>query len=89
MKFSDEIHNYYEALVAEVLDANTELTQSLNEGELADLWCLTLNQLPARYIRHDVDIAYYLSSSEHSEMQKSVNEAVENALARINNPEVN
>ena len=47
---------------------------------IADLSCIILNQLPARYIRHEVDMAFYLPSPERYQMETKVKEAIEKAL---------
>ncbi|WP_017446197.1 late competence development ComFB family protein [Gayadomonas joobiniege] len=83
MKISDEIHNYYETLVSEALENKHPGPEPLSDNELADLICLTLNQLPAKYIRHDVDLAYYLSSEEREQMKQAVHQAIEDSLARL------
>ena len=45
-----EIRNYYEVLLMEML-RDEGLMEELPEEYLADLCCVTLNQLPVRYIR--------------------------------------
>lgn len=42
----DEVHNYYEDLVSNYIDA-LELSKNRSEDYIADLYCLALNQLPA------------------------------------------
>lgn len=39
--------------------------------------------LPTRYVRHDVDTAFFLTSKERSEMDKSVHEAVTKAKVDV------
>ncbi len=86
MKLHDDIHNYYEKLM---LDHLIEL--GLNEEHdveyLADLCCITLNQLPWKYIRYEVDMAFYLPQSERFEMVTRVKEAVAKARAFLDSPE--
>ena len=43
---------------------------------LADVACVALNRLPPRYIRHDVDFAFYLTDRERSENERAIEEAV-------------
>jgi hypothetical protein len=43
---------------------------------LADVACVALNRLMPRYIRHEVDYAFYLSDRERSEQERSVAESV-------------
>lgn len=75
MKWDDDIHNYYEKLVVEHIDA-LELASHHNSSFLADLCCMVLNRLPARYIRHEVDMEFYLTDDEREQMQTRVEKAV-------------
>ena len=79
MKISDDIHNYYEKLLVmhfEIL----KLEDKYDEDFIADLTCVVLNQLPTRYIRHEVDMAFYLPASERFEMETKVKDAINKAL---------
>ena len=78
MKLDDDIHNYYEHLVLEKIEA-LGLNQNGTADYLADLTCLVLNQLPPRYIRFEVDMAFYLPQSERRQMEMNVSHAVNNA----------
>ena len=79
MRISDDIHNYYEKLVAQhFTDLNLE--DNYSAEFIDDLVCVVLNQLPTRYIRHEVDMAFYLSASERFEMVNSVQIAVSKSL---------
>ena len=79
MNISDDIHNYYEKLVAQHFTL-AKFEEQYDSEVLADLVCLVLNQLPTRYIRHEVDMAFYLSVSERFEMENNVKVAVAKAL---------
>ncbi|MFV0511077.1 MAG: late competence development ComFB family protein, partial [Shewanella algae] len=46
-----EIRNYYEVMLMEIL-AEEGLMDELPVDYVADLACITLNQLPVRYIHH-------------------------------------
>jgi len=48
---------------------------------------VVLNQLPTRYIRHEVDMAFYLPPSERFEMEAKVKKAISKALEfmQVNN----
>lgn len=79
----EAIHNYYESLVIEHV-MNTVAKESDNsEDELEDIACLALNQLPARYVRHDVDMAFFLTTRERERMQYDISEAVLNAIKTV------
>jgi hypothetical protein len=79
MKISDDIHNYYENLVSAHFD-ELKIEQNNDEDFVADLTCIVLNQLPTRYIRHEVDMAFYLPASERFEMESKVKVAVQKGL---------
>lgn len=82
MSIMDSIQNYYEPLVVEAL---AELTngKGYSADILIDVVCVALNHLPPRYIRHEVDMIYYLSPVEAQEMRDKVKSAVEDALAYV------
>lgn len=79
MKISDDIHNYYEKLVMQHF-ASLKLDETYDNEFISDLVCVVLNQLPTRYIRHEVDMAFYLPASERFEMENNVKVAVTKAL---------
>ncbi len=75
----DSIHNYYEGMVFETLQKKLPQRYGGNDYT-ADIACVALNNLPPRYIRHDVDMAFYLSPNERQEMLDKVEHAVDNAI---------
>ena len=79
MRISDDIHNYYEKLVLQHFNA-LKLEEKHDIDFIADLTCVVLNQLTPRYIRHEVDMAFYLPASERFEMENNVKVAVSKAL---------
>lgn len=79
MKLDDDIHNYYEHLVLEQI-TKRNLDKNKSPDYLADLCCLVLNQVPPRYIRYEVDMAFYLPASERQQMEMNVEHAIEKAL---------
>ncbi len=50
---------------------------------LADVACVALNHLPARYIRHEVDYAFYLTDREREDSQKQLRDAVDYAFGFV------
>jgi hypothetical protein len=76
LKLDDDIHNYYEQLVLEHID-ELGLSKHKDNNYLADLTCLALNQLPPRYIRYEVDMAFYLPNSERQQMRMNVINAIQ------------
>ncbi|NRA62500.1 MAG: late competence development ComFB family protein [Psychrobium sp.] len=74
-----DIHNYYEHLVIENI-SKRQLDMHYDKEFLADLCCLSLSNLPARYIRHEIDMAFYLSSTQRQSMCDEVISAIDDAL---------
>jgi hypothetical protein len=84
MKLDDDIHNYYEHLVLEKIE-NMDLNKTKDDDYLADLCCLALNQIPPRYIRFEVDMAFYLPRSERKQMEMNAINAVNQAMSFLDN----
>lgn len=78
----DTIHNYYERLVVEKLMAMYNVGD-MPEELLADIACVALNRLPPRYVRHDVDMAFYLSPHEYDEIENKVQNAINAGIAFV------
>ena len=56
----------------------------LDDGNyIADVACVALNNLPPRYIRYSVDMAFYLSPDERQEMLNKVQDAVTLAVSLV------
>ena len=86
MKLDDDIHNYYEHLVLERISV-LGLAKTKSPDFLADLCCLALNQVPPRYIRYEVDMAFYLPQSERNQMEMNVEHAISKALKYLDEAE--
>ncbi|GAB3004359.1 late competence development ComFB family protein [Psychrosphaera aestuarii] len=86
MQLSTDIHNYYEKLVIDYIAYN-KLDDKYSEEFIADMCCIVLNQLPSKYIRHEVDMAFYLPQAERYEMEMQVREAIGRALEFMNSRE--
>ena len=54
---------------------------------LADVACVSLNRLPPRYIRHDVDMTFFMLPQEMQEIETKVTQAVSSALAYVESRE--
>lgn len=86
------VHNYYERLVTEAILQQDKRAAS-DYDYMDDVSCVALNHLPPRYIRHDVDMSFYLSPVELEEINKKVTKAVKHAIEfvqsreKINKPE--
>ncbi|HKW84050.1 MAG TPA: late competence development ComFB family protein [Burkholderiaceae bacterium] len=71
------VHNHHErAVFAAVNEAAARYPAVEKKNLLADVACVALNRLPPRYIRHEVDFAFYLTDAERHENQVAVEEAV-------------
>jgi hypothetical protein len=79
----EQVHNYYERLVfEEVLRRSADWPQ-MTPGQLADVACVALNRLPARYVRHDVDLVFYLTEAERNAIELSLEEALDYAFRLV------
>jgi hypothetical protein len=81
------VRNHHEQAVFDMVLAQRGLYPAVADAELADVACVALNRLPARYIRNTVDFLFYLTEHERAELEQSVHEAVKHAfefvLARV------
>ncbi|WP_196156881.1 late competence development ComFB family protein [Reinekea sp. G2M2-21] len=82
MSFDSQISNFYEKLVVDELGHRSELAD-VGDDMLIDMACVALNQLPARYYRYSVDMAFYLPASEMQKMEDDVTKAVEYAISFV------
>ena len=78
------IHNYYEHLVIDYIRTRVvpEL-ENRNEDFFLDVACYALTKLPARYMRHEIDMAFYLDSKEREQIAREVDKAVQDAIKYI------
>ena len=73
----ESIFNHHERAVCEAVKAGAAHFAHLAAPELlADIACVALNRLPPRYIRHEVDFAFYLTDKERCENERAIAEAV-------------
>lgn len=80
----DSIHNHHERAVFEGVSAAADRFPHLRtQGLLADIACVALNRLPARYIRHDVDYSFYLTAEERDDQSRRIADAVSQAFAYV------
>ncbi|MFT5164505.1 MAG: hypothetical protein ACI9FJ_003107 [Alteromonadaceae bacterium] len=84
MKLDNDIHNFYEHIVIERLGMMGLDTQK-DANYIADLSCIVLNQLPPRYIRYQVDMAFYLPQHERIQMEIKVKDTVDRAIEYLDN----
>lgn len=79
----EQVHNYYERLVFEEVARRSAAFQSFTSDMLADVACVALNRLPARYVRHDVDLMFYLTEQERQAIELSMEEALQHAFRLV------
>ncbi len=78
------LYNYYEHLVFNYInDQLVEQYSDQDEEFFLDVACYSLTRLPSRYIRHEIDMIYYLAPGEHEEMEERVVSTVESAAKFI------
>lgn len=78
------IENYYERLVIECIRETFQGTEQMTDTDyLDDLACVTLNELPPRYVRYSVDLASHLSDDAHQAMRQETAEALKQAIETI------
>lgn len=83
----DFLHNYYERLVVQEVHDQSERVQQGDRDFLADVACVALNRLPPRYIRHDVDMTFFMSPQDMVEIERKVSQAVTDALHYVESRE--
>ena len=76
----EQVHNYYERLIFEEVASRSVEFPDFTMDMLADVACVALNRLPARYVRHDVDMMFYLTEQERHAIQISMEEVLKFAF---------
>jgi hypothetical protein len=76
----ESIRNHYEQPVLAAVGELAPQYPGLREELLADVACVALNRLPPRYIRHPVDLAFYMTDKERVENERAIDEAVRHAF---------
>lgn len=71
-----DIRNYYEVMLLEIL-SEEGLLDELPEDYIADLACVTLNQLPVRYVHHLVDTYFYDDTDQQKRIRDEIFVALE------------
>ena len=47
----------------------------MDDEVFLDVACYALTRLPSRYMRHEIDMAFYLAPGERTEMENQVNDS--------------
>ncbi|MGL4381947.1 MAG: late competence development ComFB family protein [Vibrio sp.] len=84
MQLSEDVHNYMETLVGQVLGWPA-YSQIYSPDQLADLACLALSQLRPIYIRHDIDFLATLPEAKLVILKEYAQIAVQAAQSMIVN----
>jgi len=79
----EQVHNYYERAVFEAVARLSGSYPDFDAGKLADVACMALNRLPARYVRYDVDMMFYLSEMERAAIEESLHDALAFAFTYV------
>lgn len=79
----EQVHNYYERLVFEEVARQAIDYPELTTEMLADVACVALNRLPARYVRHDVDMMFYLTEQERHAIEQSLADSLKFAFGFV------
>jgi len=78
------IHNFYEHLVIDYLQAKIIPAHPEQSTDFfLDIACYSLTKLPSRYMRHEIDMAFYLESKERAQMMDEVKKVVDDAVIYI------
>lgn len=70
------LYNHHERDVFEQIRTAAPRFPHMDADLLSDVACVALNRLPPRYIRHEVDFAFYLTDRERIDNERSISEAV-------------
>ena len=76
----EQVHNYYERLVFEELLYRSADHPGFTAEMLCDVACVALNRMPVRYVRHDVDLVFYMTERERHEIDETMRSALEYAF---------
>ncbi len=79
----DQVHNYFERIVFEEVARRAEEHSEFTIDMLADVACVALNRLPPRYVRHDVDMMFYLTERERHGIEQSLEDALHFAFGFV------
>lgn len=84
MDFSS-VHNIHERAVYDAVRKALVRFPGIadNTDLLADVACVALNRMTPRYIRHDVDLAFFLTTKEREENERAILEAVDYAFSFV------
>ena len=81
----ESVQNYHEEAVFQAVSDRAFDHPTLGDDPelLADVACVALNRIPARYIRNKVDMTFYMDDKERLQNDAIVTAAVEAAFAFV------
>ncbi len=79
----EQVHNYFERLVFEEVARRGVEHPGFTHEMLSDVACVALNRIPARYVRHDVDLVFYLTERERHEIETVMTTALDDAFTYV------
>ncbi len=79
----EQVHNYYERLVFEEVISRSAAFPAYTAEMLADVACVALNRMPVRYVRHEVDLVFYLTEAERHEIEQAMESALTYAFGYV------
>ncbi len=83
MSSIEQIHNYHERLVLDEVVRRARDMPGITADMVADMACVALNKLPARYVRHDVDLVFYLTETERHHSDETMHKAIDEAMVLV------
>lgn len=76
----ENVHNYYEKLVFDEIHRLLKKKQQQHDNDfIEDVACVALNHLPSRYIRHNVDLIFYMNTEERTDITLKIKDSVDEA----------
>lgn len=79
----EQVHNYYERLIFEEVLSRSSAFPGFTAEMLADVACVALNRMPVRYVRHEVDLVFYLTEQERHDIEQSMESALTYAFTYV------
>lgn len=79
----EQVHNFYERMVFGEIAVRASKYPEFTPDMFADVACVALNRLPPRYVRHDVDMMFYLTEQERRAIELSMDEVLQFAFGYV------
>lgn len=76
------VSNFYETLVREEI-ARQRLADTFGQSTATDILCTALNRLPAKYVRHPINLLFYSGYADRDKMTLEARDAVDYAVEQV------